>query len=116
MTARLAAFLWVAAHMRRCELAGAHAVVARRGAKQSGAVMLKISWLSAPPHSPIATLLSRATMGDGSAGWIWLVGPEPAPAEEVDAKLARQIEFDPDLWVVEIEDRDGRHFLDEPIA
>ncbi|MFV2038579.1 MAG: DUF1491 family protein, partial [Paracoccaceae bacterium] len=33
---------------------------------------------------------------------------------EVDAALARQHGFDPDLWVLEVEDRDGRHLLDEP--
>uniref|UniRef100_UPI0035673011 DUF1491 family protein n=1 Tax=Rhodosalinus sp. TaxID=2047741 RepID=UPI0035673011 len=37
-------------------------------------------------------------------------GPEP----EVDAALARQRRTDPDLWIVEVEDRAGRHLLDEP--
>ncbi len=32
---------------------------------------------------------------------------------EVDAALARQRGFDPDLWVIEVEDRAGRHLLDE---
>ncbi|MEM1372062.1 MAG: DUF1491 family protein, partial [Pseudomonadota bacterium] len=26
----------------------------------------------------------------------------------------RQRSFDPDLWVIEVEDRNGRHLLDEP--
>jgi hypothetical protein len=33
---------------------------------------------------------------------------------EVDAAIARQRGYDPDLWVVEVEDRQGRHLLDEP--
>jgi hypothetical protein len=31
---------------------------------------------------------------------------------EIEARLAREIKFDPDLWIVEVEDRAGRHFLD----
>jgi hypothetical protein len=33
---------------------------------------------------------------------------------EVDAALSRQRGFDPDLWVIEVEDREGRHLLDQP--
>lgn len=116
MSARLTTSLWVSAHITRCQIAGAGAVISRRGADQSGAVILKMCWLSAPPSAPLATALSRATGEDGGLLWLWLVGPEPAPEAEVDAKLARQASFDPDIWIVEIEDRDGRHFLDDPIA
>lgn len=111
MTARLAAGIWVSAHIRRCEIEGAAAFVARKGAEESGAVLLKIARLDGT-----AQALTRATLGDGRSGWTWLVGPEPAPETEVDARLRRQAEFDPDLWVLEIEDRQGRHFLDEPIG
>jgi len=37
-------------------------------------------------------------------------GDEP----EVDAAIAKQRSFDRDLWVIEVEDRAGRHLLDEP--
>lgn len=114
--ARLTTELWVAAHIKRCELAGSSAVVERRGADQSGAVLLKLSHLSAPPHAPLAAALSRATLGDGALGWMWLVGPDAAPEAEVDAALARQTRFDPDAWILTIEDREGRHFLDDPIV
>ena len=36
------------------------------------------------------------------------------PEAEVDAALGRQRRFDPDLWVIEVEDRAGRHLLDQP--
>lgn len=117
MTVRLATSLWITAHAKRCELFGAAAaVVARRGADQSGAVAVKVSWIGSPADPRKATALTRATMGDGRLGWIWLVGPAPEDEAMVDAKLARQAQFDPDLWVLEIEDRQGRHFLDDPIA
>ena len=32
----------------------------------------------------------------------------------MDAALGRQRRFDPDLWVIEVEDRAGRHLLDQP--
>ena len=47
----------------------------------------------------------------GARAWVTLAEGEEA---EVDASLARQRSFDPDLWVIEVEDRDGRHLLDEP--
>ena len=28
----------------------------------------------------------------------------------------KQVKFDPDLWIVEVEDREGRAFVDEPIV
>ena len=37
-------------------------------------------------------------------------GNEP----DLDRAIARQRGFDPDLWVIEVEDRLGRHLLDEP--
>ncbi len=30
---------------------------------------------------------------------------------DAQERLQRQIAFDPDLWIIDIEDREGRHFL-----
>ena len=38
--------------------------------------------------------------------------PLPASEQAVEDRLAKEIRFDPDVWIVEIEDRAGRHFLD----
>lgn len=87
------------------------AVVARKGAPEAGAVAVKVHWLGAG-----ATALTQVRLGDGRAGWTWLVGPAPEEERVVDQKLERQAKFDPDLWVIEVEDREGRPFLDDPIA
>ena len=48
-----------------------------------------------------------------SGARVWVVLAE-GEESAVDAAIARQRGFDPDLWVVEVEDRAGRHLLDEP--
>ncbi len=47
----------------------------------------------------------------GDRKWVVLVEGNEA---DVDASVAKQRSFDPDLWVIEVEDKEGRHLLDEP--
>jgi hypothetical protein len=42
-------------------------------------------------------------------------GKEPAKDADIEARLVREIRFDPDLWIVEVEDRAGRNFLDNVV-
>lgn len=104
---RLSAGLWVQAYLRRLHLANIPAYVAARGDGVAGAVIVKCARLD-------GTARARARRFDPASGRrVWDVladGPEP----EVDASLARQRGFDPDLWVIEVESRDGRDLLDEP--
>ncbi len=104
---RLTARFWVEAYLRRLTLAGVPAYVTARGDPQAGAVLVKLATLDGR-----ARIFSR--FSDPMAGtrrWEVLAeGPEP----EVDAAVARQRAVDPDLWVIEVEDRAGRHLLDEP--
>ncbi len=108
---RLRADFWVAAYLRRCAGEGAIAVLRRRGAPEAGAIFVKIDRLDGS-----AALFGPAPQSEAKDGqdrlfarlhrepWI-----DPAEAEQ---KLARQIGFDPDVWIVETEDRQGRYFLD----
>ena len=110
--ARLRADIWVAAYLRRCAVEGAVATLRRRGAAEAGAIFVKIDRLDgraalyAPaPQSEVAErgverLWARAHKDE----WI-----EP---DAVDKRLAREIAFDPDLWIIEVEDRQGRCWLD----
>ncbi len=108
---RLKAEIWVKALIRRCEVAGAQAMVVRRGDAHSGVVLVKVNRLDRS-----ASVYSPARAGDGSLIWMAGTGAEPVPEPEADAYIERQRKFDPDIWVVEIEDRAGRHFLQEPVA
>ena len=110
MTPRLTSKFYVQALVRRSEAQGAAAFVVRRGAEDAGAVFLKINRLDGT-----CTVLSPARRGDGEKIWTRPLGEstdEPKAAEY----FARQIRFDPDIWIVEVEDRAGRAFVDEPVV
>ena len=104
----LATDLWVSALLRRASLSGGFPVVVRRGDATAGAVLVKI----VDSRARTARLYAEAAY-DGAAVWMQ---PRPGATEpELDAYAERQARIDPDIWVVEIEDRDGRHFLTEPV-
>ena len=103
---RLTAEFWVRAYLARLRLADIPAFVVARGDATAGAVAVKLNTLDGR-----AAAFARAWDGEGRRVWTPLV--EGAEAE-VDAALGRQRRFDPDLWVVEVEDRQGRTLLDEP--
>ena len=101
--------IWVAALIRRVDLGGGHAVVVHKGDARAGSVLVKIIDRS----DGRVRLYAEATRADGETTWM---RPLLADREEdVDAYVARARRIDGDLWVVEIEDRQGRHFLTEPV-
>lgn len=108
---RLKAGIFVRALIRRAEVAGASAYVLHKGAEEAGAVVLKLA-----PLDGTCTVLSQARRGvEGELVWVTPLGErvdEPAAAAWFD----KQLKFDPDLWIVEIEDREGRSFVDEPVV
>lgn len=108
--ARLTAEFWVKAHIRRCAVANVPAVVVRRGDATAGQVILKLNGFDAG----CSVLVAGSSM-DGGRVWRRATGAEPVSEADADAYIERQAGFDPDLWVLEIEDRDGRHFLEEPV-
>ena len=107
---RLKAEIWVKALIRRCETAGAAAMVVRRGDATAGVVLVKVNRLDGR-----ATVYAPARDGEGALFWMARPTPEPAPEADADAYIEKQRGRDPDLWVVEIEDREGRRFLTEAV-
>jgi len=103
--ARLTSDFWVGAYLARLRLANIPAFVVAKGDPDAGAVLIKLNRLNGD-----AVAFSRAYGPAGERVWSVLAeGPEP----EVDKALARQRSFDTDLWLIEVEDREGRHMLDE---
>jgi hypothetical protein len=101
--------VWVAALIRRAQLAGAYATVAMKGDASAGAVLVK----AFNPRSRDVRLYAEATRGDGERVWMQ---PRPGETEaELDAYAERARRIDPDLWLVEVEDTEGRHFLTEAV-
>lgn len=110
MQPKLRAKLWVQAALRRCDLAGVPAVVVRRGDADAGAVLVKLNRLEGG-----CTVLTQVRTADGALAWLRGTGPEPVPEAEADAYVARQLRYDDDLWVLEIEDRAGRLPFDDAV-
>ena len=103
---RLTAEFWVRAYLARLRLADIPAFVTARGDATAGAVVVKLNTLDGA-----AQACARSYDATGTRVWTPLAeGPEP----EVEAAVGRQRRFDPDLWVIEVEDRQGRHLLDQP--
>lgn len=109
---RLKSSIWVAAYLRRCQGVGIFGAVRRRGAEEAGAVFVKVATLdgNAMLYAP-----APQTVYDDSRPVERVFTPtssQPVPEQSVDERLAKEIRFDPDAWIIETEDRAGRHFLD----
>ena len=104
---RLTADIWVSAYLTRLRLADIPVFVTAKGDATAGAVLVKLNTLDGQ-----AKAFQRSfDLMSGERTWIVLAEGEDAA---VEAALARQRSFDPDLWVIEVVDRKGRHLLDEP--
>ena len=106
MSDRVTADFWVAAYLTRLRLANIPAFVVKRGDSTAGAVLVKLNTLDG-----LACCYQRSfNILSGDRSWIILTrGAESA----VDTSISKQRSFDPDLWVIEVEDRAGRHLLDQ---
>lgn len=104
---RLTADFWVQAYLMILRQSEIPAFVVAHGDDTAGAVVIKLNTLDGK-----AEAFQRSfDMVTGARIWVSLTKGSEA---EVDASIQRQRQFDPDLWVIEVEDRQGRHMLDHP--
>jgi len=110
---RLTSSMWVSAYLRRCQGEGAFGAVVRKGAEGAGAIFLKINRLdrTCDLYGPAPQAMSDAD-DEGWGGRRFECLMAGCEEHEADARIAKERGFDPDLWLVEIEDRQGRAFLD----
>lgn len=104
MSNRLRSDFWVSAYVRTCHLRGAYAVVRRRGADEAGAIFIKVDLLNGAADLYAPAPQSEVGENGGERTFEKRVTGDN---EAVEKRLARELDFDPDLWIVEVEDRAG---------
>jgi len=109
---RLKTNIWVAAYLRRCQGAGMFGAIRRRGAEEAGAVFVKIALMDGT--AMLFTPAPQTVYDDARPidRFFVAISPQPVTEASVEDRLAKEIRFDPDAWIIETEDKEGRHFLD----
>ncbi|ALK10144.1 DUF1491 family protein [Blastochloris viridis] len=109
---RLKSAIWVSAYVRRCQVEGAYALVRRRGSEEAGAIVIELDRLDG--RVALFGPAPQSAFDDAAPerAFCPLHANDTVTPAEAEAILARELEFDSDLWIVVVEDRAGRHFLD----
>jgi hypothetical protein len=112
---RLKSSIWVSAHIRRCELAGSFALIERKGAEEAGAIIIRVD--VPDKTSKLFMPAPQAVYESGSAERKWQAykGGASLTADDARKAIASEVRMDPDVWVLGIEDVEGRSFLPEDL-
>jgi len=94
---RLKAGLWVKMALRMADRAGSPGVVLRKGDPDSGGVLVVLRGREG------LTVLSQVRAADGALAWMRGTGAAAVDQDAADAYVARQVRFDPDVWVLELD-------------
>lgn len=107
----LKAGIWINAQVRLCNQSHMPAMVRRRGDNNAGSILIIIDRLDGTSY-----VLSQIRDADGLRNWLKVTGAEPVPYIESEAYIQRRTRTDPDIWVLEIEDRDNIYTPDAPVV
>jgi hypothetical protein len=97
---RIKAGIWVSMALRMGNANGRFGAVLRKGDADAGGVLVVLR------HDKQICVLSQVRSGEGDLAWMRATGASPVDQEAADAYIARQVKFDPDLWVLEFEAAD----------
>jgi hypothetical protein len=111
MVMGLSTGLWVSAQVRICDRNFIPATIVRHGNDQAGTVLVKINRFDEG-----VTVFAQASSMNDEPAWSRGTGPKPVTEAEADAYIERQVKYDPDVWVLEIEDRKGQYKLDGKVV
>jgi len=98
--ARVKAGLWVQMALRLGNADGRYGTVVRKGDPDAGGILVVLRGREG------LCVLSQVRTGEGAAAWLRATGAAAVDQQAADAYIARQLRFDPDLWVVEFESPD----------
>ncbi len=101
MTDDIPASIWIDSHLRALNAVGKSYYIIHKGAYAAGTVLLKINALN-----KTCLLQQQQRDSDGKLGWLALFKGAVASEEEADSYIQRAIDRDPDLWAIEVEDRE----------
>lgn len=108
---RIKSEVWVQSLLRICQVHDAMAVVVRRGDPDAGVIFVKLMRDRSTARLYGAGLSADADSFDRTLSWVF--DPPDRSETEIDAHLARELRFDPDIWVVEIEHCRDLEVLDD---
>ncbi len=108
---RLKSELWIKAHIRKCGIYNIPVMVVRRGDDTAGNLIIKLNLLG----KGFQVLKPETDWQTNKRIWRLATGEDLVDEATADTYIDRQISYDQDIWVIEIEDRDGRHMLEEPV-
>jgi len=108
--AALKAGIWVQAQIRVCDTQFIPAVVVRKGDPDAGSVFLKLNRLDKGVE-----VFSQVRTANGARAWMRATGDALVEDTIADAYINKQLTFDPDIWVLEIEDPNYRYAIEGEI-
>jgi hypothetical protein len=113
--ARLRSDFWIAAYLRRCNGEALSAMLRRRGAAEAGAILIKVDCLDGTAILFGPAPQTEVEDRESARTFVRLHKADRIPTPDAETKLRREIDFDPDVWIVEVEDRDGRVLIDDDL-
>jgi hypothetical protein len=94
---RIKAGMWVSMALRMGNQDNRHGMVLRKGDADAGGVLVVLRGRDG------ISVLSQVRTADGALAWMRATGEAPVDQEAADVYIARQVKFDPDLWVLEFD-------------